>query len=91
MSRSELKRIINLDVTARFVPTRTLRMAYVRYAESLSPSAPPFVSLGDGLELGIVSSAVPEMAWAISSMLTCSLEEARNDRCLLYTSDAADE
>jgi hypothetical protein len=37
------------------------------------------VPLEDGMELGIVSSAVPEIARAVSSLLSRSLEDARND------------
>ncbi len=70
---------INLNWRDRFVATDILRDAYVRYEESLNPSAPPFVTLDDGLELGIVHSDVPAIARAISSMLTCSLEDAKNE------------
>ena len=74
-------RYINLDAEARFVPTAILRDAYVRYPDSTQPSAPPFVPLPErGLELGIVRSEVPEIARAVSSLLTCSLEDARCDR-----------
>jgi GNAT superfamily N-acetyltransferase len=65
---------------ARTVPTDLLRRAYIRYEASLNPSAINYVPLRDGLELGIVTSAVPEIARAISSMLTRSLDDARNDR-----------
>lgn len=71
---------IDLTSRARIVPTELLRRAYVRYEASLNPSAIPYVPLGGGLELGIVSSAVPEIARAISSMLSRSLDDARNDR-----------
>ncbi len=71
---------INLDSSARFVPTRILRGAYLRYEGSRAPEAPDHVRLGDGLELGIVASAVPELARGISAMLCCSLEDARDDR-----------
>lgn len=71
---------IHLVPEDRFVPTQILRAGYLRYEGSRNPSGPDHVHLEDGLELGIVSSAVPELARAISSMLTCSLEEARNDR-----------
>lgn len=72
-------RYINLDAEARFVPTRILRESYIRYADSTQPSAPPFVSLPErGLELGIVSSQAPEIARAISSLLSCSLEDAKD-------------
>lgn len=65
----------------RFVPTGVLRGAYLHYDESRNPTAPPFVRFEErDLELGIVSSAVPEVARAVSSLLTRSLEDARNDR-----------
>mgnify|MGYP006212689355 CR=1 FL=1 len=38
------------------------------------------MALPGGLELGIVRSEVPEIARAVSSLLTRSLEDARNDR-----------
>lgn len=64
----------------RVVPTELLRRAYIRYEESRNPGAINYVPLPGGRELGIVSSAVPEVARAISSMLTRSLDDARNDR-----------
>ena len=64
----------------RFVATDVLRGAYLQYEGSRNPAAPNHVGLADGLELGIVASAVPEMARGISSLLCCSLEDARNDR-----------
>jgi GNAT superfamily N-acetyltransferase len=63
----------------RFVETQRLRAAYLAYEETRSPGAPNFVALPDGLELGIVSSAEPMVALAISSLLTRSLEQARCD------------
>lgn len=71
---------INLSPHDRFVATDLLRSAYLRYEDSRSPSAPNYVSLADDLELGIVSSAVPAIARGISSMLSRSLEDAKNDR-----------
>jgi GNAT superfamily N-acetyltransferase len=68
------------DPSLRFVPSEQLRAAYLHYEESRSPTAPTFVQLPDGLELGIVSSAVPAIANAISSLLCRSLEEARCDK-----------
>jgi hypothetical protein len=76
---AELEKRINLNADDRFVFTSTLRDAYVRYEASLNPDGPAFVTLDDGLELGIVSSAVPEIACAVSSLLCRSLEDARND------------
>ncbi|MEZ4452140.1 MAG: hypothetical protein R3B09_21930, partial [Nannocystaceae bacterium] len=64
----------------RFVPRELLRRAYIRYELSLNPTAIHYVPLEDDLELGIVDSAEPTIARAISSMLTLSLDEARNDR-----------
>lgn len=73
---------MDIDATRnpRLVPTELLRRAYVHYGESRNPSARSYVPLDDGLEVGIVSSAVPTIARAISSMLTRSLDDARNDR-----------
>jgi len=72
---------INLDERARFVPTRTLRDAYVSYEGSRAPSQPNFVRFEtQGLELGIVASQVPAIARGVSSLLSCSLEEARHDK-----------
>ena len=76
---TKLDKRINLDAGDRFVPTSTLRDAYVEYEASLNPSGPSYITLDDGLELGIVSSAVPAIANAISSLLCRSLEDARND------------
>jgi hypothetical protein len=74
-----LEKRINLNADDRFVATSTLRGAYVRYEASLDPDGPGFVTLDDGLEVGIVSSSVPEIACAVSSLLCRSLEDARND------------
>ncbi len=76
---AQLEKRINLDADDRFVPTATLRDAYVRYEASLNPDGLAFVTLEDGLELGIVSSAVPAIACAVSSLLCRSLEDARDD------------
>jgi GNAT superfamily N-acetyltransferase len=76
---ADLEKRINLNADDRFVATSTLRDAYVRYEASLNPDGPAFVTLDDGLELGIVSSAVPEIACAVSSLLCRSLEDARSD------------
>lgn len=69
---------INLHGDDRFVPTEILRRSYVHYAESQNVSAPPYVALDDGLELGIVHSDVPEIARGVSSLLTRSLEDAKD-------------
>ncbi len=71
---------IHLNQHDRFVSTAILRGAYLRYEASRNPSAINYVHLDDGLELGIVASAVPEIARAISSLLSRSLEDARNDQ-----------
>ncbi len=75
-----LEKYVNLEEGDRFVPTSVLRASYVRYAGSSAPTLPNYVTLDDGMELGIVSSAVPEIARAISSLLCRSLEDARDDR-----------
>lgn len=64
----------------RFVSTDRLRAAYIRYDASRNPTAINYVPLPDDLELGIVASAVPEIARGISAMLRLSLDDARNDR-----------
>jgi GNAT superfamily N-acetyltransferase len=71
---------INLDEQARFVPTQALRDAYLRYPESRAPSTINFVRFEErGLELGIVSSQAPAIARAVSSILSCSLEDAKHE------------
>lgn len=77
---SSSDRAIHLNGRARFVATGVLRAAYLRYELSRNPSAINYVRLADGLELGIVASAVPELARGISALLSCSLEDARNER-----------
>jgi len=69
---------INLNPDDRFVKTDLLRSSYVHYRESLAPLAMRYVPLGDGFELGIVSSQVPEIARGISSILSRSLEDAKD-------------
>lgn len=74
-----LGKYINLRADDRFVPTALLRGAYLRFAESRNPTAPPYVRFEtEGLELGIVSSEVPEIARAVSSLLSRSLEDAKD-------------
>jgi hypothetical protein len=75
-------RLINLRGDDRFVPTEVLRGAYIHYPESQNASAPPFVRFereGLELELGIVHSDVPEIARGVSSLLTRSLEDAKDE------------
>jgi len=71
-------KLINLQGDDRFVPTAVLRSAYIHYEESQNPSAPPYVTLADGFELGIVHSDVPQIARGVSSLLTRSLEDAKD-------------
>lgn len=71
---------INLEADDRFVPTDVLRAAYLRYDETRSPNAPPYVNLENDFELGIVSSEAPPIARAVSSILTRSLEDAKDGR-----------
>jgi hypothetical protein len=71
---------INLNGQDRFIPTRVLRAAYLRYEGSRAPGTDNFVRFEDrGLELGIVSSQVPEIARAVSSILSRSLEDAKDE------------
>ncbi|HVI02189.1 MAG TPA: hypothetical protein VM869_25925, partial [Enhygromyxa sp.] len=71
---------INLDAHDRFVPTRALRDAYLRHPDSRAPSARNYVRFEErGLELGIVSSQAPTIARAVSSILSCSLEDAKDE------------
>lgn len=73
-----LTKYINLNPQDRFVDADLLRSSYVKYAESLNPTAPSFINFqSEDLELGIISSQVPEVAKAVSSVLTCSLEDAK--------------
>lgn len=74
-----LERAPNMRAEDRFVSTEALRAAYIRYDESRNPSAINYIPMPDGLELGIVDSAQPPIARAISSLLCRSLEEARDD------------
>lgn len=80
MQGRTLDKYINLEPDDRFVSTRVLRDAYISHEASRSPTAPRYVSLEEGMELGIASSAVPEIARAVSSLLCRSLEDARQDR-----------
>ena len=61
------------------ISSNILRTSYLQYAESHNPTALNYVELGDGFELGIVNSSVPDIAKTISAMLTNSLEQARSD------------
>lgn len=81
---------INLNWMDRFVDWGLLRRSYLKYEDSLCPDGPNFITLNDDLELGIVSSQVPEIAKAISSILTRSLEDAKNAK-EGYLPDAAVE
>jgi hypothetical protein len=71
---------INLNADDRFVPTEVLRDAYLHYGQSRAPAAPNYVRFeAQGLELGIVSSQAPAIARAVSSLLCCSLEDAKDE------------
>ena len=72
-------RRINLRAEDRFVPTAVLHRAYLGYEHTRAPGTPPFVALPDhGLELGIVASEQPTLARAVSSLLSRSLEDAKD-------------
>lgn len=73
-------KFINLHHDDRFVPTAVLREAYIHYRDSRAPTAISYVPFEDrGLELGIVASEVPAIARAVSSILSCSLEDAKDE------------
>lgn len=80
MEGRALDKYINLDADDRFLSTRVLREAYVHHEASQTPAALRYVPIEDGMELGIVASAVPAVARAVSSLLCRSLEDARLDR-----------
>lgn len=58
----------------RFIRSTVLRSAYLG---SLTEN-PVSLTTKENLELGIVSCQVPEIAKAVSSLLTCSLEDAKD-------------
>jgi len=73
-------KFVHLNWRDRFVASDLLRASYLKYEHSQNPAAKNFVAFAEeGLELGIVASDVPEVARAISSLLSCSLEDAKND------------
>jgi hypothetical protein len=75
----ELSKYINLNLQDRFIKTDTLRNSYLRYEESHNPKAKPYISFdSEDLELGIVSSQTNEIATAISSILSRSLEDGKD-------------
>lgn len=75
---NNLDKYINLNAKDRFVKEDLLRSSYLHYDDSLNPAAKTFVSFEEeDLEIGIVSSQVPEISKAVSSILSCSLEDAK--------------
>lgn len=81
---------INLNPDDRFVSEGALHEAYERYSGSLNPGTLPYVTISRTVtdrntgekntyefELGMVETGNPEIARAISSMLTRSLEDAK--------------
>lgn len=73
-----LDKYINLDWENRFVDASLLRQSYLHYSESLNPYAKNYITFdSEDLELGIVSGQVPEIARAVSSILTRSLEDGK--------------
>lgn len=77
---SELDKYINLNWQDRFVQRDLLRSSYVRFGESRNPQSLPYIPFDNGLELGIVDSKVPEIAKAVSSILTRSLEDGKHTK-----------
>lgn len=75
-----MDKLINLNKKDRFVKTDLLRDAYLTYEDSRNPTGPKYVTLEDELELGIVSSQVTEISNAVSSILSRSLEDAKNSK-----------
>lgn len=73
-----MNKSINLNPQDRFVKADLLRDSYLVYSDSMSPNSKPFVSFdSEDLELGIVSGQTPEIANAISSILSRSLEDGK--------------
>jgi hypothetical protein len=69
---------INLNSEDRFVSTELIRNSYLHYEDSLAPQLLPYISFpSEDLELGIVSGQVPEIAKAVSSILSRSLEDGK--------------
>jgi hypothetical protein len=68
---------INMNPEDRFVNADTLRKSYIRYEYSMNVSAPPYVNIDNKYELAIVDAQVPEIAKAVSSVLTRSLNDAK--------------
>ena len=74
-----MNKYINLNLRDRFVETSTLRAAYSRDERSPNPTAAPYLSFAaEDFELGIVSSQTNEIASAISSILSRSLEDGKD-------------
>lgn len=88
---ADLSRYINLNWQDRFVNEDLLRSSYLRYEESRNPQAKPYISFDwQDLELGIVTSQEPEIAKAVSSILTRSLEDAKNSKGGYLPSDVVE-
>lgn len=76
-----MNKFINLNERDRYIKTDLLRDSYLTYEDSLNPTGPRYVSLDyRDLEIGIVSSQVPEISNAVSSILTRSLEDVKNSK-----------
>lgn len=70
---------INLIPNTRFVPESVLRDSYIKYSDSKFPTADPYVTLNNGMELGIVdTSRHIEIATAVSGILSRSIEDAKD-------------
>lgn len=79
---SDSLKYINMDSHKRFVKTKDLRKAYIRYyvgTETYDPYVTIKDSNGNEYELGIVDTQNnPEIAKAISSILTRSIDRAKD-------------
>lgn len=77
--RRQTLKYINLDSHARFVPEDILRRSYIRNPNCSDAYAKPWVEINHEYELGIVdTSNFPEIAKAVSSLLSRSIDDAKN-------------
>jgi hypothetical protein len=74
-----------MDPHSRFVSVDTLRSSYIKYIGSQNPNAKPYVTINEELELGIVDTSNIEIAKAVSSLLTRSVDDAKAESSLGIT------
>lgn len=68
---------INLNPLDRFIDENLLRESYLHYDQSVNVTARPYVIIDNKYELGMVNSKNHQIAKAISSILTRSLDDAK--------------